>query len=319
MSDTVRVPGIKEPLPKWGVFGGLALTGVAIAVYYRNRKNQAAAAAAGTPPAGLASGGVAGGTGTQGDAYPWDGTYSNPSDPYSMDTATGVTYGDEGYYSGTFPGAPGSGVAGGGAAGPPFSSNATWSAYAIQQLTQVSGESPGPVTEALGLYLNGQPLTTAQQDIVYSAIAVAGNVPVDGPGGYPPKLRAQSSQGNGHKGGKAFAANPVADLKATARGAGRTTGGNPPNIPQATGPGAKGPEKHGKAELEISWHQADHATGYQVSVANVTAHRTALAPVTTARTSYVVRGLAAGDTYRVTVLAKPAEKGAKAATTQVRT
>lgn len=288
MADTIKVPLIKDPLPKWAVWGGLAGTGLLIIAYYRNRRHQAAGQPAGSA-AGLASGGLLAGD-TSG-AYPWDGTYGNPSDPYSMDTATGRTYGDEGYLGGFGPGgavgtgnAPGSGVP-----GPPFASNAAWSAYALQQLTQQANMDAGAVAEALGLYLNGRELDARQQDIVYAARGIAGDPPVRGPAGFPPALRARPGQG--HKGGKVFARNPVSGLHA----------------------------KAGADTIEISWDKAGHATGYQVSLANVTAHRTAHAPVTTVHTSYTFRGLAKGDTFRATVLAKPAEKGAKAAETEART
>ena len=285
MAETVRIPGIKEPLPKWGVYAGVGATGLLIVVYYRNRKNQAAAAAAAPDGTGLASGGLAAGSGllagdTSGGAYPWDGTYGDPSDPFSLDTSTGQTYGTEGFTGQQIP-------PGGGVAGPPFSSNAAWSAYAIQQLTQVSGMDASSVTEALGRYLEGQELTTAQQDIVYAAEGVAGSVPVASASGYPPKLRS-SSGGGKPKGGKTFAHNPVTGLTV----------------------------RPGDRSVTVSWDKAADATGYQVSLANLTAHRNAGGPVTTAHTTFTFRGLTAGDRFEATVLAKPAEKGARPAKIQ---
>lgn len=281
MADTIKVPLIKDPLPKWAVWGGLGGTAVLILAYWRNRRNQAAGQAGAAGPG--SGGALAGGTG---GAYPWDGTYSNPGDPYSLDTATGQTYGAEGYSAG--PGTQGGG--GGGVPGPPFATNAAWSAYALQQLTQIANMDAGAVADALGLYLAGRQLDARQQDIVYAARGIAGDPPVRGPGGFPPSLR--SKPGQGHKGGMVFAGNPVKGLRAA-----------------RAGPGT----------IEITWDKAEHATGYQVSLANLTAHRTAHAPVTTARTSYTFRGLAHGDTFRATVLAKPAEKGAKPAETEART
>src|SRR5215469_14596200 len=119
MADTVKLPGIKQPLPKWGVWGGLGGVLVLIAIYWRNHRNtQAAAARAGADTTGLASGGLLpGSTATPGDTFPWDGTYGNPSDPYSMDTSTGQTYGNEsGLGAGVFPPVDSSGQA----PGPPF-------------------------------------------------------------------------------------------------------------------------------------------------------------------------------------------------------
>lgn len=279
MADTIKVPGIKEPLPKWAVWGGVGGVGVLIVIYYRKQQNNAAAgSSASTGSTGLASGGLL--SGDTSTSYPWDGTYGNPSDPYSQDPSTGQTYGNEGYYGGF--GVTGTGSTGG-VNGPPFSNNSSWSAYALQQLTQTASFNANNVAEALGLYLDGQVLDKNQQDLVYAAIGVAGPVPVAGPGGFPPKLRTSP----GHKGGTQFAQNPVTGLKASVT----------------------------KGDIEISWNKADHATGYQVSLTNVTAHRTAHAPVTTALTSFTFRGLRPG-TYRASVLAKPAEKGGKAAEIQ---
>lgn len=292
MADTIKVPFISKPLPKPAVFIGLGAVVLAIAVYFRNRQNQPSAAGADAGAAdelGLDSGGLAADDSGLLDegTYPWDGTYGNPSDPYSMDTGTGQTFGNEGL--GGSLGGGGSGDTGL-APGPPFSSNTQWSAYAIQQLTQQSGLNAGNVTRALGLYLSGKALTTAEQDIVYAAIGVAGAVPVNGPGGYPPKVRAASTQGNGGKGGTTFASNPVKGLKAKVTG----------------------------STLELTWSKSDHATGYQVSLTNTTGHRSA-GSVTTAKTSYTFRNLTRGAVYEATVLAKPAEKGAHGAKVQART
>lgn len=305
MADTIKVPGIKDPLPKPAVYGGVAITIVAVIVYYRNQKNQAAAAP--VPGTGLGSGGLAPDSGLlAGDtssAYPWDGTYGNPSDPYSLDTTSGQTYGNEGYLGGFGASGGGGGGGSGNAPGPPFSNNQQWSAFALQQ----DGGAHPNMTEALGLYLDGQALNADQQDLVYRAQALAGPVPVPGPGGYPPKLRTAGGGGK-PKGGTVFAVNPVADLRA-----------RPANSPALLPPpgGGKVP-KPKTAGLEITWEKSAHATGYQVSARNLTAHRTALSPVTTAKTSYTVSDLQAGDTYEVTVLARPAEKGARPARVQVR-
>lgn len=283
MADTIKVPGIREPLPRWAVFAGLAVTGVGIAVYWRKRQNQAPAGTGSTDALGLGSGGLAPDTGLidQG-TYPWDGTYGNPSDPFSMDTGTGQTFGDEGLAGST----GGTGGSAGGLSGPPFSTNAQWSAYVLQQ----DAGAHARMAEALGLYLDGQALDATQQNLVYQAQAIAGQVPVSGSGGYPPKLRTASTQGNGGKGGTTFAVNPVSGIHA----------------------------KGGAGTVEISWNKSDHATGYQVSLRNVTGHRSA-GSVTTAKTSYTFRGLKAGDTFEATVLAKPAEKGARPATAQAKT
>jgi Fibronectin type III domain len=286
LSGDVKVPGISKPLPKAAVFGGLALTGVLIVVYYRDHKASSASSAAAEPASGAL--GADSGLNTDlgpdsGDAYPWDGSYGNSTDPYSLDPSSGQTYGDES--GGAFYSSPGS-SSGGGAAGPPFSNNQQWSAYAIQQLTN-DGKNAGNVTTALGLYLSGKVLDADEQSIVYAAIGVAGAVPVSASDGYPPKIR---TAGDGHKGGTSFAVNPVKGLKATG----------------------------GARSLKVSWDKSDHATSYQVSVKNASGN-TGPKTATTSGLTHTFTGLAAGTEYKVTVLARPAEKGAHAAETSART
>jgi len=274
LQGDVKVPGIKQPLPKWAVLGGLTATGIGIFVYYRNRQASAAPAAG---DLGLASGdpGAVPGAGGGSDPFAWDGTYDNPSDPNSLDTATGSTFGDEGGSGiGLGPGGTGSGQG-----GPPFSSNQAWSAYV---LSQDDGQHPN-MAQALGLYLEGKTLDAGEQDLVYQAIAIAGPVPVNGPGGFPPALRTSRPGG---KGGTTFAANPVPGLTA----------------------------RPGSDSVTISWHKADHATGYQVQLKNLTKDRNAGGPVTVSGTSHTFTGLTRGDRFEASVLARPAEKGAHPAT-----
>jgi LysM repeat protein len=138
---------------------------------------------------GLAGGSGYAGTAAAGSPYPWDGTTGNPNDPYSMDPSTGQTYGDEGYTA--------AGAAAG-QAGPPFTNNAAWSQYAENYLITTLGMDAATVSSALGAYIAGQPVTTAQQDVINQATAIAGTPPVAGPGGYPPSIRlSQSPASNG--------------------------------------------------------------------------------------------------------------------------
>lgn len=192
MAEQVTIPGTKKRVPKWAAAAGVGGTGILIIIYYRNKKASPAAGAvpAGTTAAGLATGAAAG---SGSDPYPWDGTYNNPADPYSMDTSAGITYGDEsagiggsGYgYSG------GGGGGGGGAAGPPFSTNAAWSAWVIQQLEANDPNlSTTDVQNAIGEYISGQPVTAPFKTIIFDAIAVGGNPPVAGAAGYPPKVHS---------------------------------------------------------------------------------------------------------------------------------
>ena len=208
LEGTVDVP-LAGKVSKKAAAGGLLVTGTLGGVYYyRKRKSGGSAAAS------------ASGTGTAG-AYPPDGTTGNPQDLYSTDPATGLTYGDElsGAGAGAAGGALGSGAASGlyydpatGAydltspygtggtgvsqgnpatpGGPPFASNEAWSNWAIQELVALDPNiDTGALTNALGVYLQGDPVTPAQKTLVFDALAVAGDPPVAGAGGYPPKVK----------------------------------------------------------------------------------------------------------------------------------
>lgn len=206
MAETVTVPGIKKPLPKWAVYAGVGGAAVAVIYYYRRKSSAPAAAAAAA---------------TSTDQYPPDGTTGNPQDLYSTDPATGQTYGNEAAGSGGSYGAfSGSGVSdqgvigydangnpvyapgyGPGAAGsttggPPFSNNSAWADWVIPQLEANDPNlNTTDVQNAIGQYLDGQPLTPAYKIIALDAEAVGGPPPVAGANGYPPKVQVTGSSG----------------------------------------------------------------------------------------------------------------------------
>jgi len=234
LSGDIDIPHVGK-LPKLAVLGGVA--GVIGLIIWQNRKNAQAAAAAATPAsssgitpgdpypsdgtagnpadpysldpstgltygdeaaAGIGSGyggydvgdtGAGGGYGISAvtDAYPWDGTYGDSSDPYSLDPSTGQTYGNEGT-TGTSPGVT-TGT------GPPFSTNAQWSQYVLSYFA--SSSSLAAITDAIGLYLAGQPVTSAQQGLINDATAIAGPPPVSGASGYPPSINVTGSTSGG--------------------------------------------------------------------------------------------------------------------------
>ena len=287
MAETVHVPGVKQPMPKWAVFAGLGGVGVAIVLYYRSKN------AASTPAA------------TRPDQYPPDGTVGNPADPYSTDPATGQTYGDEAVGSGgtfgAYGGLGGSGLSGwdsntglytdpngntctnpdgsgycpgSSGGGPPFSTNDAWSLWVIQQMQTLNPNvNVGDLTDALGLYLAGQPVDPAQKTLVFDAEAVGGPPPVAGTNGYPPNVRT-----NGSKGGGSSATNPVTGLKQT--GAEGFTG------------------------ADVSWTASAGATSYAVTSDKGTVSMTG---TTSARIGSI--GPKASQAT-VSVLAKPAAAGA---------
>lgn len=276
MAETVELPGV-GPVPKKEMAIGLGVVVVLVGVYYwRNHQSAPSTAAPAAAPA---------------DQYPPDGTTGNPSDPYSTDPATGQTYGDEATGSGgtfgAFPydtstsgdtGTTGTGVTG--SNGPPFSTNSQWSNWAISQL---QADNPavrtGALTEALGLYLDGQPVTAAQKALIFDAQAVAGPPPVVGANGYPPDIRM-----SGSKGGTTHAANPVSGLHQSGSGKGTAT---------------------------ITWDKSEHATGYKVSLSGGATRKD-----TTHATTWTFRGVRAGA-HTASVLATPATAGARPATVSV--
>lgn len=205
-------------VPKKAAAAGLVIVVTLVGVYYY-RKRQSASSASTAAAAPAASAGQ----------YPPDGTTGNPSDPYSTDPATGQTYGNEAAGSGGTFGAFGS-YAGGGnydpnsglyydpatgqydlsqpyagttqnpAGGPPFADNSAWSNWTIQQLVSLNSSiDVGALTDALGLYLQGQAVDPAQKTLIFDAIAVGGDPPVAGAGGYPPSVRTKNSGGPGHQ------------------------------------------------------------------------------------------------------------------------
>lgn len=92
---------------------------------------------------------------------------------------TSYLYGGEPYY----PGSSGYPTAGG------YTSNSQWSQAAQSYLSGTVGTDAGTVSTALGLYITGQEMSSAQQAIVEQAIAFVGYPPVAGPDGYPPSIR----------------------------------------------------------------------------------------------------------------------------------
>lgn len=218
LEGDVTIPHIGK-LPKIAVAGGVAIV---IVLIIAERRKQAAAAS-----------GPAAATASTASGFPPDGTTGNPSDPNSIDPATGQTYGAEGggagvadtglqnsatwpwdgtynnssdpysldsatgltYGSenGSYGGGGGSG--GGTPAGPPFTTNAAWSQYVLNYFTANSYSDIGGRTDAIGLYLAGQQVNAAQAQYIHDATAVAGTPPVTGPGNFPPSIKQGGGQG----------------------------------------------------------------------------------------------------------------------------
>lgn len=172
-----NVPG---PVVGIAVVGGIGGLGYA---WYRNKKKQAAVAAAATAP-------VSDGSNPVSD-YGY-GAYGNDQYGYGAYTygGTGNYYGYGGYNAGVPvpPSAPGA------------ETNAQWSQNAVKALTaqNIPGDT---VLAALGVYLTGGPANADQERIINSAIAAEGYPPVPGAGGYPPAIHNAPQGGQGGGGG----------------------------------------------------------------------------------------------------------------------
>ena len=176
------------------------------------------------------------------DPYPADGSSGDSADPYSLDPATGQTYGDESY-GGSF---GGGGFGGGGIYSPPsppaagnFTSNAQWSQAAEQYLAG-NGGNADTIGNALGKYITGSTVTEAQQTVIESAIAFEGYPPVSGSDGFPPSIRLHH-QPTGHP-----VPGPVP--------------GKPTKAPTGEKAAVSG------TSVNLSWDAVKGATGYQLDV-----------------------------------------------------
>jgi hypothetical protein len=173
----LNIPGIGK-LPTWFVVGGL---GLVVLLILRNRSGSGPAAAAGT------STDPAGNVGVIDPATGY--VYGSPEDTAGLAASAGS---QTPAATGTGAGSVGDQVTN----GPPFTTNAAWSQYAVATLS-ASGYDPGTLSAELGLYLAGQGVTPSQQTDINAAIAVAGLPPVAGAGGKPPAINVIGSTAGG--------------------------------------------------------------------------------------------------------------------------
>lgn len=176
MPSTVNVPLLGQ-VPKGGLFaGGLAVVGTGAYLWYKHQKNQALAA---TPAAAA----------TPGYGYGAASAYG-----YAQ-AAFGYGYGPAGYGFGEFgaAGFPGPVSPYGYAVAAP-QTNAQWSQNATTMLVN-QGYTGTAVLTALGAYLSGKPVVqgSSEDTTIQAAIAVEGEPPQPGTGGYPPAVNYQGS------------------------------------------------------------------------------------------------------------------------------
>lgn len=197
MPDRVHVPLLGE-VPKGGLFaGGLAVIGVGGYAWYKHMQNQAKAATAAAKPA--TPGTAAYGYAAYGYGSPYG--YAYAMSPY------GYGYGPYGYGFGSYGSSPyGYGTT------PPITvtTNAEWAQNAVTALGN-TGYDTQTVVAALGMYLNGKAIQHgSQQDtIIQAAIALEGDPPQNGAGGYPPAVHYSGGGGPGQPGGNTTVPNVV--------------------------------------------------------------------------------------------------------------
>lgn len=190
----VNVPGVGKVKPVYILAG---VGGVLLLIVLKNRNSGSAAAGA------AAAGQSTDPAGNVGVIDPATGyVYGSPQDQAALATSAGSSAAGSGGDTGT--GNVGSQVTN----GPPFTSNAAWSQYAITILTG-NGYDAGTLTDELGMYLAGAAVTPLQEDDINAAIAVANYPPVAGPNGYPPAINVNGSkQGGGSGSGSGSGSGP---------------------------------------------------------------------------------------------------------------
>jgi hypothetical protein len=199
--QTVTIPGTKKKIPKTYAYVGAAVVGVLAVIWYRGRNSGGGAAGNVTDPAGNVCPASA--------INPATGFCAGSNDDVAASAGTsGEAFGSGG---GTF----GPGLQGGGGiigydqngnpvygnttgnqvdTGPPFTNNGAWSQYAESVLTTLN---PIQLTDALGAYISGSPVTPAQRVMIEDAISVAGKPPEIGANGFPPSINVGGGSGGG--------------------------------------------------------------------------------------------------------------------------
>lgn len=181
----VTIPGTKKKVPRTAAIAGVAVVGVFAIMWWRNRSKGAAGATV-TDSAGNVCAAINPATGF---------CPGSTQDVAALQGAAGSTTGSGSGSGGTVFGTDvGTQVQ----TGPPFTSNAAWTQYVSAYLIGTVNEDPQTVTDALGAYVEGAPVTTAQERIVRDAISVGGTPPTPGPNGFPPSINVQGTTNNGH-------------------------------------------------------------------------------------------------------------------------
>jgi hypothetical protein len=244
MPDTGTLPpkgkgtigGIKKQYVYAG--GGLVVI-VFAAVYYRSKKQAAAASANGnvTDPAGNVCTALDPNSGycpgSQEDlAYQGTGASGSLVGQDSASYVGGQIVGYDQYGNPIYSSGPNVNTGPGS-----FTNNAAWSQAAVEYLQGIDSNTDGSViAAALGAYINGQGVTSAQRSIIEQAIAFEGMPPVGGTNGYPPNIKDISTGGGsgGGSGGGTTVKRPVAPKPKVTKILARDVTVAWPRVPNAT-------------------------------------------------------------------------------------
>jgi hypothetical protein len=302
----VKLPGVGGVSKKALVIGGVASAAVIGLVLLRKRSAASApAATAGTDPNAIDP--------ATGLTYAEEAAGASTSDylsPGLQDTTGGPTYGATGYYD------PNTGqwVYGNTGTGQAAAvTNQQWAQNAISYLGQNGGVDTGALAQALGAYLNGQAVTSAQESLIDQAIAVEGYPPVSGANGYPPGIRTSDTGsgagGTAGSGGGVTGSGGSTEPPGTGAGTG-TTGTSSGGSPKAAGAISNlRATKVTKSGFTVQWNKATGATqGYEIIVSQLNGAIVKRVPRQTG-TSLAVANLHPGWTYNVGVQALPGGPG----------
>lgn len=279
MPDTIAPKGKIGGLDKKYVYAGGGILVVVIGVVYFRSKSQAAAAASTstmvTDPAGNQCAAVdpASGycPGTSGDLSYQQTALGTDASSY----VGGQIIGYDQYGNPIYSGGGGTGTAPNTGPGS-FTNNAQWAQAALQYFIQNEPSAdPTAISNALGLYVNGQPVTADQQQIIEQAIAFEGMPPVGGTNGYPPSIKTAPGGG----------APPLPT-------------GSKPNAPTDLTISAKS-----AGAITAQWKPGTNATSYSIDITPAPKGGSGAAHNIGARTSYNISGLQKGKTYTITVVA----------------
>lgn len=274
MAGTIRIFG--QEMPKTAVYavGGVVALAVGIA-WYRSRH---AAAGSSTP--------------TASDQSATDSSAAvDPTASYPYDTGGYGGGGGSGYYTTSTPPASSSTPVA-------FSSNGQWAQAAEAYIVANTGGDPATIGQALGYYLTGQPVTSAQDVIIEEAIAAEGLPPEGGPNGYPPSINT----GNG-----AASSSGPASSASSASSAGAGTSGTAANW-TFTPPNEIGITKLNATSIRVHWNAVTGPQGQKPTGYTLVLYRGGdrIRDNTVTGLSYQENGLAKGGTITAEVWANGA-------------